>query len=482
MSDFGFCGASYEAPSIYQNAEECINWFLEIDPTKAPASMHGPAERGRFSLYPTPGLILKVTPAVGEVRGMRVVQSGATLLAIIGNGLYSLDTSYVATLRGTLSTTTGSIRITDNNAAAYFCDGPNRYSYTYAGNVFAIVADGGFTGGGGADAVDGFIIYNQPDSQNWGATSLNSIVSPALSVGKKDGSPDNLVALIVNNREVFLLGEYTSEVWVDTGGFPFPFARIPGTSTQQGCAAKNSVSRLGNSFAYVSQNIRGQGIIVVMDGYSPKEISTHPVTNSLVNQTISDAIGYTYQIEGHEFYVVTFPTIDITWVYDAATSLWHKWLSVDSFNVYHRHRSNCQVMFQGLVLVGDYLNGSIYALSPTTYSDNGTTIRRLRRCPHLVADFNQQFFNLLQIQFQPGVGLSTGQGLDPQAMLRWSNDGGSTWSNEHWKTIGKMGKYRNRVIWRRIGSARDRVFEVVVTDPVKAVIVSANLDANAGDT
>lgn len=476
MSDFGFVGPSYEAPSIYANCEECINWFVEKDPTKADG------QRGQFSLYPTPGLVLKAQLPVGEVRGMRAVQNGTVLLAIVGNVLYTLDTSYTYTARGSLSTTTGPIAITDNNAAAYFCDGPNRYSYTYATNAFAIVADGGFVGGTRSDVVDGFIIYAQGGSQFWGATSLNSTASPALSVAKKDGSPDNLVSLIVNNREVFLLGEYTTEVWVDTGGFPFPFARVPGTSTQHGCAAPYSVARLGNSFAYVSKDIRGQGIIVVMNGYSPQEISTHAVTNTLVGVDLSTAIAYSYQMEGHEFYVVSFPSIDLTWVYDAATQMWHKWLATDAYNQYHRHRSNCQCFFQGLILVGDYLNGAIYALDKNTYTDNGAVIRRLRRSPHLVADFNQEFFALLQLQFQPGVGLISGQGSDPQAMLRWSNDGGSTWSNERWKSIGKIGKYRNRVIWRRLGSARDRVYEVVVTDPVKAVIVSANLIGSAGDT
>ncbi len=477
MADFGIVGPSYVAPSITQNTEECINWYVEKDPTKADG------QRGQYSLYPTPGTILKAQPASGEVRGMRAVQGGTMLLAIIGNTLYSLDSGFVATVRGALTTTSGLVQITDNGLAAYFCDGPNRYSFTYAGNVFAVIAptDGAFVGGTGADIVDGFIIYAQPSSQNWGATGLNVITSPALSVGKKDGAPDNLVRLIVNNREVFLLGEYTSEVWVDVGTFPFPFSRIPGTSTQHGCAAPNSVSRLGNAFAYVSQDLRGQGIIVVMNGYAPQEISTHAVTNSIANQTITDAVAFTYQMAGHEFYVVTFPTIDITWVYDAANQLWHKWLWVDLFNVYHRTRANCQALFQGLVLVGDWENGSIYALDNQTYTDNGGTIRRLRRSPHVVSDFNQQFFDRLQIQFQPGVGLTLGQGSDPQAMLRWSNDGGSTWSNEHWRSIGKIGKYRDRVIWRRLGSARDRVFEVVVSDPVKAVIVSGELVATSGD-
>ena len=131
--------------------------------------------------------------------------------------------------------------------------------------------------------------------------------------------------------------------------------------------------------------------------------------------------------------------------------------------------------------MGDYQNGKIYELSLDQYTDDGQTIRRVRRAPHLVEDFQRQYFDELQIQFQPGVGLSTGQGENPKAMLRWSNDGGSTWSKEYWVSIGKMGKYQNRAIWRRLGMARDRIFEVAVTDPVKAGIVSANLKASLGE-
>ena len=131
--------------------------------------------------------------------------------------------------------------------------------------------------------------------------------------------------------------------------------------------------------------------------------------------------------------------------------------------------------------MGDFENGKIYSLDNTVYTDNGSTIRRLRRAVHLTSDLQRQFFEEFQIQFQPGVGLTTGQGNDPQAMLRWSNDGGSTWSNEHWITIGKIGQYQNRAIWRRLAWSRDRIFEVVVTDPIKAVIVSANLKASVGD-
>ena len=264
----------------------------------------------------------------------------------------------------------------------------------------------------------------------------------------------------------------------------FPFQRVPGTMMQSGCGAPFSVARFGDSFALVAKDTRGDATIEMMDGYSFKRISTHAVEQSLLNQVTSDAIAYTYQIEGHEMYVVTFPSIGngLTWVYDLTTQSWHKWLYWNSQTAqYERHRSNCGCFFQQMYLVGDYENGKIYSLENEQYTDNGDTIRRLRRAKHLTTDLQRQFFESFQIQFQPGVGLNLGQGQDPQAMLRWSNDGGSTWSNEHWVSIGKQGNYVNRALWRRLGWSRDRIFEVVVTDPIKAVIVSAELKASSGD-
>lgn len=397
-------------------------------------------------------------------------------------------------------------------------------SETMYGINFSVLpsTDGAFSGANTVDVMDNYIVYNNPTTQQWGSTDLLSPISPQTSYSLKDGAPDDLVALIVDHREVYLLGEVSSEVWTDVGAVPFPFQRIPGTSTQHGIAAPFSLARLGNSFAYVSRNNRGQAQIMQMNGYKPERISTHAVENSLTNKYVDDAIAWTYQLEGHEVYVVTFPTLNLTWAYDIASGMWHKWLYTANDNTYQRHRGNCCAVFQGMVLVGDYENGRIYELDKKNYTDNGQNVRRLRRAPHLVTDFQRQYFDELQIQFQPGVGttgLSQPTGdiylttpyiiypdatftigpfqtyiigysitvnnsittTNPQAMLRWSNDGGSTWSKEYWVSIGQLGKYRNRAIWRRLGTARDRVYEVSITDPVNAVIVAANLKASQGE-
>ena len=619
MPDFGFVGASYEAPSIYQDAQECINFFPEVDPTKPQG------DRGVVALYPTPGLSsIVLFQNQEEVRGMVTLSGGSVLVAVCGPYVYALTSNFIGTLVGQLNTTTGRVGINDNGINAYIVDGSNRYSWristpssavftgstsgttltvtaitngtiaagqslfgvgvtnetvitalgtgtggigTYTINlsqsltsrqmnsttvgaqvtgaisattltVSAVASgtlfvgqtiqgtgvtaltiitalgtgtggvgtytvstsqtvssttlyglnfsqlpssDGAFTGGTNVDVVDNYFVYNRPDTQQFGCSNVLSPISGNTNFSSKDGAPDDLVTLIVDHREIYLLGETSSEVWVDQGTSPFPFNRIPGTSTQHGIVAAFSVSRLGNSFAYLSKNNRGTAQIVQMNGYVPQRISTHAVENTLTGKTITDAIAWTYQLEGHEVYVISFPTLQLTWCYDIATQMWHKWLYTNNLGQYERCRGNCAAVFQGYVLVGDYSNGKIYHLDRNVYTDDGQNVKRLRRAPHLTVDLQRQYFEELQLQFQPGVGLSTGQGEDPQAMLRWSSDGGSTWSSEHWTTIGKIGKYTNRAIWRRLGTARDRIFEVSVSDPVKTVIVSANLKMTAGE-
>lgn len=549
MPDFGFVGGAYEAQSVYQDAQQLINWYCETDITKPQG------ERGVIALYPTPGLTLVSTPGLSvPVRALHTLSGQKNMLAVVGSSVYSYNTSMTPTFVGNLNTSTGPVSIADNGVQAMIVDGSNRYSYSTTGTSNAVftgsitsgvltvtsvtsgtiklgqvltgtgistgtvitvaitgsggtgtyyvsvtssagsttitataglvalpTSDGPFIGGDTVETIDNYFVFNYPNTQQWAASNALSATTPALSFASKFSAPDNLVAIMVNNRIVYLLGEVTTEAWSDVGSFPFPFALIPGSTAQHGCAAKYSVAQLGDTFAYVSKDLKGQGIIVMMQGYSPVRISTHAVEYSLNGKVISDAIAFPYQMNGHEFYVVTFPTADITWVFDLSTMKWHKWLSMDSNGVFHRHRSNCAAVFNGQIMVGDYQNGNIYSLSNSVYTENGSTIKRVRRCPHLTDNLKRVYFEELQIQFQPGVGLQTGQGKTPQCMLRWSTDGGSTYSNEHWLPIGAVGKYKNRAIKRRIGYSRDMIFEVSITDPVNAVIVSAELKASSGD-
>lgn len=480
MPDFGFIGEAYSARSITQDAQELINWYPEIDRTKAPT------ERGVVALYPTPGFIAKTFfGSAVEVRGLWAASGGTRLYVVFGNQFGYVDSTFSGAIIGTLATSSGPVSMTDNGSSIFIADGLARYAYTVATNTFQTLIDGAFTNADIVDVIDNYVVYNKPNSNVWGCTDLSSVSSSGLNFGRKDSAPDNIVSLIVNKREVFLLGERTTEVWVDAGLFPFPFQKLPGTNMQHGCAARYSVARLGESFAWLARDDRGSTTVVQMNGYQPQRISTNAIENAMQSYAvIDDAIGMSYQQDGHEFYLLTFPAADVTWCYDATTQLWHRRASRDAENVLHRERTNCAAFFQGLNLFGDYERGLLYEASLETftdYSDIGNPIPRIRRCRHITADLKRIYYHDLQIQFEPGVGLSTGQGSDPQAMLRYSDDGGFTWSKERWASIGKTGQYKNRCRWPGpLGSSRDRIFEVTVTDPVFSPIISANLNYSEG--
>ena len=354
-------------------------------------------------------------------------------------------------------------------------------SFTVNIPVFGQITDPALLAASRVAFIEGWLVFSQPGTRTF-FTNANvpyTLLFAGSFYALKDSSTDNLVTLFENNRELWLIGERTSEVWYNSGNQNFPFVRIPSIGPQIGCAATHSITRIGPELVWLARNEQGQNIVVKQVNYEWQRISTHAVDHALASyDVVNDAIGYAYEEDGHWFYVLTFPTADVTWVYDGKSGLWHKRLSYDTAaGMYHRHRSNAYCQVADVRLVGDYQNGSIYQMSRNFYSDNGAPIRCQRRAPHVWKKQNRKriFHGWLQVEFTPGVGLQTGQGNSPQAMLRWSNDGGLTWSNEHWTSIGAAGETRNRAIWRRLGHARDRVYELNYSDPTARDIIGVTL-------
>lgn len=345
--------------------------------------------------------------------------------------------------------------------------------------VFGQITDPGFLGAQRIAFVEGWLLFNQPGTRTFYTTGPTpySMLFPGAFFALKDSSTDNLVTLFENNREVWFIGERTSEVWFNSGLQNFAFSRIPGVGPQIGCAAVNSITRIGTVLGWLGKNEQGENIVVITAQYSWQRISNHAVEHAIASYPVtSDAIGYAYEEDGHLFYMLTFPTADITWCYDISTGQWHKRLSWDPVaGVFHRHRGNCYMDFGDVRIVGDYQTGQFHQMSRQFYTDAGNPLRCLRRTPHIWQKGKRQrvFFAQLQIEFTPGVGLQTGQGSNPQCMLRWSDDGGFSWSTEVWETIGAAGETKNRAIWYLLGEARDRVWEASFTDPVQRDIIGA---------
>ena len=218
-------------------------------------------------------------------------------------------------------------------------------------------------------------------------------------------------------------------------------------------------------------------VIYRAEGYVPKRISTHAIEKAMRGyQDTTTATAWSYTRGGHKFYVINFE--EATWCFDISTGLWHTRESRDTIgNSLGRWRVDYGVKIYGKDLVGDYSTGDIYALDHEVFTENGTVIRRLATSPPIHNEAEWVFMPKLQIEMEVGVGLTTGQGSDPQIMLRWSDDGGNTWSNEKWRNLGKKGEYKNRVRWTKLGKTRERIFELSITDPVYASIIAADLGA-----
>jgi hypothetical protein len=401
-------------------------------------------------------------------------------------------------------------------------------------------------------------VFNEPNSQRiWITTLFDGASIDPLDFASAEGSPDGLVSLIVDHREAWLFGTNSVEVWYDSGAADFPLTPVQGAFNEVGCIAAFSVAKLDNGIFWLGADARGRGIVYRANGYTAQRVSTHAVEWQIQQYgNLSDAIAYTYQQDGHSFYVLIFPSANTTWVFDVSTNLWHERAAFINGS-FTRHRSNCQMSFNNEIVVGDHELGNIYAFDLEVFSDDGAVqkwLRSWRALPVGTNDLKRTAQHSLQLDAETGaiensvtttpiiVDLSNPNdtllteagdvlvwelpgtdslltesneiivqengdfmyidggptviggailievasieafAIDPQVMLRWSDDGGHTWSNSHWRSMGKTGAYGTRVIWRRLGMTlklRDRVYEVSGTDPIKIAIMGAELNVSA---
>lgn len=518
FGDFGFVGAENKTANQYQDAQICINWYPEVSPSDT--------SKTAIALLGCPGLIQLVHASGGgapgnqdttwpapssvtnlPVRGMWVLPGGNTALVVIAEKCYlatavtrgANQTPGVVTISflGSLLTNSGPIVMRDNNAGnfAVIVDGTNGYTVNLTTNAFAQITSPQFTSFGGATTVafiDGWWIFSKPNSQQFYTNApIYANSYDATYFALKDGASDNLMAVIDNKEELWLIGERTTEIWYNSGGQYFPFQRLAGTLQQFGCMAIYSFARLKagaeDSLIWLGRSERGENIVLRTRGFTTEVVSTPAISDAISTYTItSDAIAYSYEEDGHEFYVLTFPSADKTWVYDASMPpqlAWHQRLSFDPYsNSFHRHRSNCFMNFAGMRIVGDYQNGSLYQMTRNAYTDAGWPLRCIRRSPFIWDKDNRERVQMasLEIEFTHGTGNSSGMGANPQARLKISKDYGTTFGEPMYQALGSIGNYVSRCIWRKLGWTRGSVAEIEVIDPVKRDIVGTTLRASGG--
>lgn len=453
-----FLTSSYETKAIDQNSSQLINWYLVQEESN-----------GRYQVvaYPTPGLIAFNSDSGSQVRGLW--EHGGLLYAVVDNKFYSYASNGTRTERGTLTTSTGQVIFTSLLDEILLVDGTNGYHYTVSTTTFTSpIADADFPQTATSIAsLDEFAIATVKDTNSFQISSNGDGTNwDALDTAICSSNPDNIVRVIENNRELWFFGENSTEIWYNSGD-AFPFERIQGTYLEYGLAARNSVAKGGDNLFLLGKNSRGGIQVLSVSGYQV-EIISNEALNYQINSytTTSDAIGFVYNQEGHEFYVLTFPTELKTWVYDNKTKLWHQRQSYIGSS-YTRWLANCSIYCYGKHLVGDYQSGKIYQLSNSTYTENGTAIRRILKTHPFSYEEKRYIINKFQVVFESAVG------TNPTFDFEISRDGGRTFSTPVSTSLGSSTDYGKRLIFNRLGQCRNCVFRVTTTMTDKPIILGA---------
>lgn len=468
MVEVPLLAGAYSARSIIASAQRCVNLYPEVNQRES--FLYLPQQIGPTltTHYPTPGLRpLTQCPTIGEVRGL-YRSSNNNLYAVVANVIYYIGPGWQWQFLGYMATNKGFVRMDDNGQTLVIVDG-SPFGFTVnidTNNVAGTIADSAFYGSNSVTALESYMFFNKPGTPFFYST-LSGQVSPfdATYIAEKSGYSDYVQGVIAVDKNLWVIGTVTTEVWYLNGGATFPVGAIPQGMSQWGCMAAGSIVRAGDYVMWLGQNQQGSRVVLMGNGYNAQRVTTHAIEQELDKYpVVSDATAFAYQQQGHYFYVLNIPSADKTWVYDIPMAggvpqgEWHERLSIDSNGAEHRHRANCAIEAFGRIVVGDYANGMLYEYDLNAFTDNGQPVKRVRGFPHILQDGNRVSYQRFVANMQTGAAQAPDPGL--RVALRMSDDRGATYWGPRYVSIGQPGETLIMPIWRRLGMARDRVFEL----------------------
>lgn len=469
MPALPFCGGSYVGQSPLAANERSVNLYPEV--------AQNPSALSKVALYPTPGLQLFATLPQGPVRG--IFGQTARCVAVGGMRLYDVTATGAVIDLGSMAFNNQIATMTtngDGGGELFVISGDTGYVLNLATNVLTSVVSDVTIGG----MLDGFFLALDVDTSTLKVSDLlDGLTWDPLQIAQRSTASDPWKSMLVVGTNIWLFGEFTSELWYNSGD-SFPFAPFPGALVQQGIAATFAAAQVGNNVCWLAQNAQGMRTVVKAQGITTQKISTYAIDYLLEQMDrVDDAEAYCYQENGHTFFVLNFPDADQTIVWDDTEQLWHDrgdWSA--SENQYNVDRPRVHAAIFDQHLVGDRDSGAIFTMSTAIGTNaDGDGIRRLRRSPGTQDEQTPMRFDAFRLFLEPGLGLSSGQGSNPLVALRYSDDGGKTWSNELTREAGAQGEYRHIVEWNRLGRSRyPRVWEIVMTDPIPWRILGAWLN------
>lgn len=487
MARIPILGGAYRQASLIAGAQRSVNLYAERNPQTAQSPV-------QVTHYSRPGLTpLGTPPAPGRGRGLYVSTLG-DLYAVIDQAVYWVDPNWNFTKIGTLlNPGTTPVYAADNSTDAFMVDGSTTgyVIQLQAGKpgIFGTSGDPNYLGADRADFLDYFLIFNQPNTPNWYCTLENSISFNALYFGTKTAWPDNVVGVIACERVAWVIGKYKSECWNNAGLVPFPFQILSGNIVEHGTCASYSLCKQDVNAYWLSESPEGARMFMRGVGLQAQRISTHAIEEEWLGYPrTDDCICQTYQIRGHAFVMLHFPTADRTWSFDEATQEWHEEAFYDVNGVQHRTRDTMMAYAYGKNVSLDWQTGQLYQRDETNYSDNGIPIVYKRGMPHLldgehfsrvtlwrvIADMecgNGTGVETPTVESPWSLGFNAGFGprvlvTPPQVTCKCSYDRGFSFVTNGVQPLGGTGQYQTRPTWNRFGYANDFVIQLEWEGPM----------------
>ena len=467
-------GVGLQGKSPAVTAQSRVNCYAEIQEE---------ADRTKIALYGTPGKTLQVDMGAQPSRGIWSVDTLSTPLyfTVHASTLYSVNNAGSASAIGTIGTTSGDVSMSDDGTYLVLVDGDDGWWYDMVnGGALTQITDGNFT------TTPKYITWqdtyfavasNSPNKQWQLSDNATTSVWPAVNINFAGSGPGRLQAIIADHSILEVIGDKYTEFWQNAGSPDFPYALIPGSAQEFGLASPWSLFKYDNSLAGLFKNNMGESIIARMSGFRLNRMSNFELEHTINGYSdISDCTAFGFMLGGHPMAQFNFPTADKTWLYDEATKMWGELQDANG----SRDWGDKYCTFLGQRLVTDYRNGKIYKIDPTKYDNNGDVLPFEVTTKHIWNDDKDIGISQIQVDIQSGVGLATGQGSNPQIMLSVSKDGGQSFHNVSWASMGAIGQYTKRAVWRNLGAAKDWVLRLRITDPVKRVITGASAEIENG--
>lgn len=486
-------GKPYTSKSIIASNQRSVNLYAEIN--------NDPQAPCPLTLYPMPGTTRYTFPNTAGRTRCTYRTSLGTAYCVIGTGVYYLANNGALVLIGNIPDRLTQVIMADNGLAVVLVDGTEGWAINIVTNDFGQIIDAAFYGADYALFLDTFFCFNRPDTNQFYITL--SMVTYAMLIGgtafdpldiaAKAGSADPIVALATTHKELWLIGELTTEVWIGTGAADFYFQLQQGAYIDHGCAAQYSVVSADVFTFWIMQDKQGNGIIVKGANYQVAEVSTPAIVSDLKAMAdFTDCVAAVFQMEDHAFVVFSFPTSNKTYTYDLKTELWAEWSWLNTADgTRNRHRIQSAMFVYGMNLIGDWETGTLWKLDPSVYTNaadeaeaNVIPIIRTRTFLHMVGDNYQR---VSYLNFDADMECGTTPQIDedndeqlPMVDLSWSDDRGKTFGYPVQQSLGNLGNYLTTVSWNRLGQARDRVFKLEWSAPVKTALNGAFVELVPG--